>query len=149
VSSMAAQEGDQGLAMGNMLGSNVANPGLVLGACALVLPRLMEKAPRLREASWLMASLGALYWTVYDLEIDRLVGILLRGIFLTDKVQLYIGSRRAESDPLEELGDADAAASRRPWRDVVFGRVLPWPSAPASSPTRRRAWRTSSASVSA
>jgi len=61
VTTLAAAEGQPGMALGNALGSNVANIGLVLGATALLLPAVLGTALRLREAGWLLASLLGLF----------------------------------------------------------------------------------------
>lgn len=50
VSSLAAINGDVDLGVGNIVGSNVANLSLVLGAAALVVPLLVTKAVLVREA---------------------------------------------------------------------------------------------------
>ena len=77
VSALAASEGKVDLSLGNVLGSNVANIGLVLGACAVVLPRIMESRIPPREVFWLFASLGLLWFVSYDRVIDRLEGMFL------------------------------------------------------------------------
>jgi cation:H+ antiporter len=118
VSTLAAVEGKPGIAMGNVLGSNIANIGLVLGACALVLPRVMESAPQVREAFWLMASLGVLWWTVTDLEVDRTDGVLLLLAFLAYNVQLYLTARQGVKEDEPHEGD-----TRHPWRDVIIGCI--------------------------
>jgi len=118
VSTIASVEGKPGMAMGNVLGSNIANLGLVLGACALVLPRVMEKAPEIRESFWLMASLGVLWWTVTDLTIDRTDGILLLLTFLAYNLQLFFTARRGVKEEEPEEGE-----SKHPWRDVIIGSI--------------------------
>ncbi len=50
VSSLAAINGDVDLGVGNIVGSNVANLSLVLGAAALVVPLLVTKSVLAREA---------------------------------------------------------------------------------------------------
>ena len=118
VSTLASVEGKPGIAMGNVLGSNVANIGLVLGACALVLPRVLESAPAIRESFWLMASLGLLWWTVSDLAIDRTDGVLLLLGFVAYNLQLVFTAKRGVRE--EEPAEGD---SKHPWRDVIIGSV--------------------------
>ena len=67
VSGLAAQQGKPDLALGNILGSNVANIGLVLGSCALVLPSVLQTRLPLREIFWLFASLGVFGFVAWDL----------------------------------------------------------------------------------
>ena len=77
VSSLAAYQGSEEMSMGNVLGSNVANIGLVLGLCSLVLPAVLGKRLALRESFWLFASLGVLWGVAYDSQITRQDGLIL------------------------------------------------------------------------
>ena len=49
VSAVATLKGNSGLAVGNAIGSNIANMGLVLGATALIYPLRMESTALKRE----------------------------------------------------------------------------------------------------
>jgi Ca2+/Na+ antiporter len=55
VSAMAAIDATPGLALGNALGSNVANVGLILGATALITPLAMHSQVLRREFPLLIA----------------------------------------------------------------------------------------------
>ena len=54
VSAIATMKGNSGLAVGNALGSNIANMGLVLGATALIYPLRMESTALKREYPMLL-----------------------------------------------------------------------------------------------
>ncbi len=56
VSSFAAWEGRGATSLGNALGSNVANIGLVLGTATLILPVLLASRAAGREILWLLGS---------------------------------------------------------------------------------------------
>ncbi|MEM7306803.1 MAG: calcium/sodium antiporter [Planctomycetota bacterium] len=103
VSGLAALEGDADLSIGNVLGSNVANIGLVLGACALVLPKVLEARFQVRELFWLFASLGLLWWTLSDLALSRAEAGILLGAFVTYNVTVLAGPRE-EVDPSDQEG---------------------------------------------
>ena len=77
VSAVAAAEGQVDLSLGNVLGSNVANIGLVLGACALVLPKVLESRLPKREVFWLFGSLFLLWWIAHDAVIVRMEAAFL------------------------------------------------------------------------
>lgn len=117
VSALAAAEGKPGIALGNVLGSNVANVGLVLGACALVLPRVLHAALTPRDAAWLLVALGGAWWTMTDGSLSRADGLLLCALFGAYSAHLYVGARRGRIDPGEITGDP------HPWRDVVLGTL--------------------------
>lgn len=114
VSSLAAYQGQSAISLGNVLGSNVANIGLVLGACALVLPGVLEQRLRARELSWLFASLVALWVACSDGALERQESALLLLLFLIYNAILWVTARR-EVIPAE---DADSGNS--------MGRDLGW-----------------------
>ena len=95
VSTLAAWQGDTSISIGNVLGSNIANIGLVLGASALVLPKVMEQTMRGRELFWLLASLGSLWWICSDSAITRTDALILLGIFLLHNLHLWLSTRSA------------------------------------------------------
>lgn len=70
VSGIAAFNGDVDLGVGNVVGSNVANLSLVLGAAALVIPLLVTKAVIAKEAPIsLLAVLLFAFFTTGGLEV--------------------------------------------------------------------------------
>ncbi len=102
VTTLAAAEGRPGIALGNALGSNVANIGLVLGATALILPVVLGKPMRARETGWLFTSVlglsGVLLW---EGGVSRLGGGLLVGIFVVHNLHLWKSSDPdAKEEPL-------------------------------------------------
>ena len=108
VSTVAAWNGDTSISIGNVLGSNIANIGLVLGASALVLPRVMEQALRPRELFWLFGSLGTLWWVCLDSAITRSDALVLLGVFLAHNLHLWLSSRAAgfitdDASPMEAV----------------------------------------------
>ena len=81
VSAMAALDGNPELALGNALGSNIANIGLILGVTALIAPiAVHSKIVRRELPLLLMVSLlaGVILW---DHAITRLESLLLLGGF--------------------------------------------------------------------
>ncbi|MEO1192221.1 MAG: calcium/sodium antiporter [Pseudomonadota bacterium] len=78
----AALAGAPSLAVGNILGSNIANVLLVLGLCALVRPLLIANAGFRRDA-WAVVGATALGTAVLAIGfVDRAVGIALLAILL-------------------------------------------------------------------
>ncbi|MDH5588579.1 MAG: calcium/sodium antiporter [Gemmatimonadota bacterium] len=74
---VAALGGNSDLAMGNVLGSNMANIGLILGITAMVRP--LDVAARVvwREGPLMVLVTIALYPILWDHEIQRSDGVLL------------------------------------------------------------------------
>lgn len=77
VSLIAAFKGSSGISLGNILGSNVANIGLVLGASALIKALLVDKKMVHRDVP-IMVGASGLFWVVcLDGYLGRIDGIIL------------------------------------------------------------------------
>ncbi|MCP4001798.1 MAG: calcium/sodium antiporter [Gammaproteobacteria bacterium] len=102
VSVSAATQGLSGIAVGNALGSNIANIGLVLGLTALIAPINATHSATLRkEISLLILLTLATMLLFLDNSLDRLDGLILIGgliIFLGWVTRT--GMRLSTSDPL-------------------------------------------------
>jgi cation:H+ antiporter len=103
VSAVAAYRGNPGLAVGNAIGSNIANIGLILGLTAVVYPLRVESETLKREYPLLMLIMISALIMASDLIYDRTEGMLL----LTGLVALVIwmirfGMKRGPEDPLAE-----------------------------------------------
>ena len=77
VSASAAWAGNPGLAVGNALGSNVANIGLVLGITALLVPLGMSSGTLRRELPILLVITAAAALLLVDGELGRIDGIIM------------------------------------------------------------------------
>ncbi len=66
VSGFASWQGNSGLAIGNALGSNIANIGLILGCTAVIAPVAVQSKMLKRELPILMATCIACYLLVAD-----------------------------------------------------------------------------------
>lgn len=94
VSGLAAYEGKVSLSLGNVLGSNIANVGLVLGTSALVLPAVLQTKLTYREIFWLGGSLAILWWCASDGEIVREEGAFLIFTFVVYNAHVLLTSRK-------------------------------------------------------
>ncbi|MDP6989896.1 MAG: calcium/sodium antiporter [Planctomycetota bacterium] len=95
ISGLAAAEGRPALALGNVLGSNVANIGLVLGVCALVLPAVLRRGLSAWEACWLVGSVLCGWLALADGAVSRLEGVALLGVFAAHNLNLWFLVRGA------------------------------------------------------
>ena len=105
VSGIAAANGDSDLGIGNVIGSNVANVTLVLGAAALVAPVPIRRALLRRE---LIISVGAvgLFALLVQGGLHLLDGIILFGVL----AGLIAGLFGTEWDRLFRRGPHDIAS---------------------------------------
>ncbi len=76
---IAALQGNDGLALGNIIGSNIANVGLILGTSAVLVPLAVAPSTLRREYPFMLAVLVAFYVLALNGEIGRYDGALLIG----------------------------------------------------------------------
>jgi cation:H+ antiporter len=83
VSLMGAFKGSTGLVLGNVIGSNVANLGLILAAAALLRPVIVEKGLPRKELPFLLAATLLFTLLAWDGRLGHLdAGLLVAG-FIT------------------------------------------------------------------
>jgi cation:H+ antiporter len=121
VSGVAASRGNPGLAVGNAIGSNIANIGLILGVTAAVYPLRVESETLRREYPVLILIMIASVIMAADLLFDRTEGwLLLAGLVALVIWMIRFGLRRAPDDPL-----AAEFAAEIP-RDMPTGFAVFW-----------------------
>lgn len=102
VSIVASVEGNPGLAVGNALGSNITNIGLVLGVTALITPLVVKSETLRREypAMFVVMLLGLAL--MIDGDLSRFDGIiLLLGLCLMIYWMVTLGLKQSRVDPME------------------------------------------------
>ena len=77
VGGVAAWDGKTRIAIGNALGSNIANIGLVLGATALFTPLVVQSRTLRREFFLMLAAMLIAFLLMSDLRLSRIDGMLL------------------------------------------------------------------------
>ena len=121
VSGLAAYEGKVSLSLGNVLGSNIANVGLVLGASALILPKVLQTELSYREVFWLVGSLAVLWYVASDGEIVRPEGALLVFLFVVYNAHVLITSRQ---ESVQEMEYEPETTHPIAWLLVGLGSIL-------------------------
>lgn len=99
----ASLGGSPGVAVGNAVGSNIANIALVLGISALASPLVVESKTLKREFPVLIVVSLLVLWLMLDGELSRLDGfVLLGGTVCLVGWMLWIAQKeRSFGDPLE------------------------------------------------
>ena len=101
VALLASLEGNPELAMGNVIGSNIANIGLVLGLTALLTPLSIGPDRLRRESAPLLFASLLIVVIAWNLEINR-----AEGFFMVCLLGLYIWrSFSHKEDIVEEMED--------------------------------------------
>jgi cation:H+ antiporter len=77
VSLLAATRGASSMAAGNIVGSNIANIGLILGVAALIAPIAVARSTLVREIPLMVVASVAVYLVSLDGEIAFVNGLLL------------------------------------------------------------------------
>lgn len=121
VSAVAAWEGNPGLAVGNAVGSNITNIGLVLGATALVAPLTVRSETLRREFPILFAIMLISLTLLLDGYFSRLDGaLLLAGMILMTYWLISLGLREAAGDPIGGEYADELPAPMPTWRAVLW-----------------------------
>jgi len=103
VSAVATLKGNVGLAVGNAIGSNIANMGLVLGITALVYPLRLKSTTLKREYLMLLLIMLVCFLMGLDGRYSHTEGwVLLAGLMVVVVWIIRMGLRRPLSDPLAE-----------------------------------------------
>ncbi|MFQ5650668.1 MAG: calcium/sodium antiporter [bacterium] len=120
VSLVAALRGNTDVALGNIIGSNVSNIGLILGLSALARP-IAVQLHLLRIEVPLMIAISIYFWVICatGLELSRLDGLSLALGFIGYLVVVIAGARKGSRVHDEKFAPLRA----RKWpiaRDVIF-----------------------------
>lgn len=119
----AALRGSPEIALGNVIGSNAANIGLILGLSALIMPLTTDARFLRREVPFMVLTGGALLPLLLDGRLGRLEGLGLLGVLLIYLVVLL----RTGSAPQPEAAAAEPTALSPLWRcllGIAGGLVL-------------------------
>lgn len=123
VSVMAALNGNPGIAVGNALGSNITNIGLVLGSTALIFPLVISSRLLKREFPILLATMGLGLFLLWDNELSRLDGAILLGTLVLLTLWLVRqGMTQPSSEPL--TAEMEKEIPKMPLSRAILWTVL-------------------------
>lgn len=128
VSGAAALNGNPTMGIGNAIGSNIANIGLVLGATAIVAPLTVRSAILRREFPIMFAALMFSTVLLFDDHLSRDDGVLL-ALALVGMISatVWLGLRAPGTDPLAQEFNEELARTTSTWSAlfwVAIGLVL-------------------------
>ena len=101
VSLNAALGGQPGIAIGNVVGSNIANILLVLGVAAVIGPISMRMADVGKDIYWMTAAALALPVIFWSGEVGLIEGLALVAALLVFLFFSFKGSRDGTDEPIE------------------------------------------------
>lgn len=94
VSIKAALSNNPEIAIGNVIGSNIANIGMVLGITVLIFPIVVDRNSKILD--WPMMMLASLLFYMFALDnvIQHWEGVVLFGILIAFTTYLIVNSRK-------------------------------------------------------
>jgi len=121
VGAIAALQNNTGVAIGNAIGSNIANIALVLGVGALIAPLTVSSQVLRREYPMLFGITIFVLILMFDLELSRVDGLLLvlSSIAMTGWL-MWLSLSSRNTDPLETEFDAEVP------HDIGTQKALLW-----------------------
>ncbi len=98
VSMQASLVGNSGIAIGNVVGSNIANVALILGASAIICPLPASRSTLLIEMPFMVLSCILFVGVAMTGTIGRIAGLLLFAMLVTFVTWQIRRSRKAEKE---------------------------------------------------
>jgi cation:H+ antiporter len=121
VSLKAALGGASAIALGNVIGSNIANIALILGLSAIVRPLRVQAQIIRREIPLMILTSVVLCLLLWGGQLTRIAGLLLVLASLAYTVFTYVSARRTRSRlVMEEFEAALPKPKTGVWLDVLL-----------------------------
>lgn len=122
----AALAGSPGVAVGNVVGSNIANILFILGLSAAIAPFAVDQKAFRRDGFVCLAATLAVIGVSMTGEFGRIAGFAFLAAITLYIVFAFLSERRHPESPLTEQHLADAAKFQGPkavWLDIVMAIV--------------------------
>ena len=137
VSLNATLDGLPSFAIGNVLGSNIANIGLVLGIITIIYPITLKQRFYSTDFPLLMISTALFYFIIFtDNQISRTEGFILLISITAILLYLFIYQKKSISEFSEEI-DNDKISITKSFFYIIFSGSLLLSLIHISEPTRR------------
>lgn len=126
VSLNATLNGFSNLAVGNVIGSNIANIGLVLGLITIIYPITLQQRFYSSDFPILMLSTFLFYILLLTgNKISRVEGIMLLASIILILIYLFLYQKRSISEFLD-VGDTSKIFISRSILNILFSGLLLW-----------------------
>lgn len=117
VSLIAALKGSSDIALGNIVGSNISNIGLIFGISAIISPFVINLRLAKVTVSFMILSSLVLYFIAWGLEINRIEGGGLFGMLIILITYTYRIAKKEALD-IEQKNDQIQGPEYAKWRQV-------------------------------
>jgi cation:H+ antiporter len=118
VSVTAALQDRSGIALGNVIGSNIANIALILGLSALIRPLGTKVRSIRREAPFMVLGAIVLVLTIMDSMLGRLDGMLFSAMFLVFVLYSYLTAKKESVVLAEDIKREYEESEKRGMRSI-------------------------------
>lgn len=95
VSSFANIQGYSGVALGNIVGSNIANIALVVAVTALILPLTNKGKDLTRDILAMLFATAGFYWLMHQGSIERSDGIIMFALLISYVCYSYFKAKKS------------------------------------------------------
>lgn len=121
VSIGSALNNNSGLALGNVIGSNITNIALILGIAAVIKPLSVRAEIVRRETPIMVVITGFLWLLLYDGELSRFDGAILTiGAVAYTFLTYYLSKQKQKKGVEEEFEEAYEQPKGSVWKDIIF-----------------------------
>ena len=120
VSLQAALEGQPGIAIGNVIGSNIGNILLILGISALIAPLIIPGRKLWRDLGFMLLATATIWVMLLDGQVTRIDGFILLAGLIVFLVTAFVAG---QGHPPEETQEA-SGPTWLPWVMTGVGLVL-------------------------
>ncbi|TNF65610.1 MAG: calcium/sodium antiporter [Gammaproteobacteria bacterium] len=124
VSAFAAFENKSSMAIGNAIGSNIANIGLVIGVTAVVRPIKVDSNVLYKDFMILIAISLLLVWMLWNLSLSRLDGIILLVIFSLIMAVKFYRSKVTASKLKDKSNESSKHSLVKSILYIILGLIL-------------------------
>lgn len=121
VSLKAAYLGQGDISVGNVVGSNICNIGLILGFSALIIPiKVASQIVRVDTPIMIAVTLSALF-LIHDGALSRTDGVILLAMLVSYVLFSIRLAKQQATDPLAaEFGEEIKVSKKGVWQDIAF-----------------------------
>ncbi len=97
-----AAAGEHGeIILGNVIGSNIANVGMVIGIAAIIIPLVVEKTTIRKEIPIMLAASVLIVVLSFDGEISQFDGVILVSLLIVFTIYAYKDIKKQQQDIME------------------------------------------------
>lgn len=124
VSGFASVKGQSDMAVGNAVGSVIANQGLIMAVAMIFMNYVCKRKDYIVQCLLLIASVSLLWYTGSDGSVSILANIIFVIIFFAYMTYNVVKAKQASKDAKEELVETDKKDLTKQFVLFAFGTIM-------------------------